>query len=80
MGVRSRERRARKARRCDGCGSLVRAGEVYVEHAMAPSRSLGNTTWLLKTECRACAGRLGRLSDSAPEEFMTPLFDAEAIA
>jgi hypothetical protein len=58
----------------------VRIGEVYLEHSIPPSRRLGTTTWLSKVECRACAGRLGRLSDSPPEDFMVPLFDDPAIA
>jgi hypothetical protein len=55
-------------------------GDKYLEHRMAPSRRLGNTTWLVTAECLACAGRLGRRSDQALEHFAVPLFDDEGIA
>jgi hypothetical protein len=55
--------------------------EVYVEHKAPPhARGLDNDVWVTKVECRACAGRLGRLSDSPPEDFMVPLFEDPAIA
>ncbi|MBN9325946.1 MAG: hypothetical protein BGO38_06900 [Cellulomonas sp. 73-145] len=77
----STERRARKSHTCDGCGERIAAGAVYLEHrAPAHFERLGNTTPLIRHECLACAGRLGRRSDQAPEDFMVPLFDPDGVA
>lgn len=78
--ITSTERRARKSHTCDGCGERIAPGDMYLEHRMPPSRELGNTTVLVKHECFACAGRLGRRSDQALEHHATPLFDVEGIA
>jgi hypothetical protein len=79
--IRTTERRARKSYSCEGCGERIAAGAVYLEHRVpAFFGRLGNTTPLVKRECLACAGRLGRRSDQPPEDFMVPLFDAEPIA
>lgn len=75
------ERRARKTHTCDGCGERIKRGAVYLEHRVpAFFERLGNNTPLVKHECLACAGRLGRRSDQAPEDFMTPLFDVDGVA
>jgi hypothetical protein len=78
--VTTTERVARKAHRCDGCGEGIKPGDKYLEHRYAPNRSRGRDEWQTKTECLACAGRLGRRSDQALEHYATPLFDPEAIA
>lgn len=81
MSTTTTERRARKAKVCAGCGETIKAGAVYLEHRAAPfTRGLDNPTWQTKVECLACAGRLGRRSDQAPEDFMVPLIDLEHIA
>ncbi len=74
------ERVARRVKHCDGCNERILPRDSYLEHRMPPSRRLGNTTWLVRNECLACAGRLGRRADQALEHYATPLFDVEPIA
>lgn len=79
--ITSTKRVARTTKACDGCGEPIKAGGAYMEHKVPPHHpSLRNDAWLVKRECLACAGRLGRREDQPPEDFMTPLFDADAIA
>lgn len=81
MSVRTSQRRARRSRPCDGCGKTIPRDATYLEHRASPhTPGLDNPTWVAKSECLTCAGRAGRREDQAPEDFMVPLFDAEAIA
>ncbi|MEA5367755.1 hypothetical protein VA596_50050 [Amycolatopsis sp., V23-08] len=57
---RTTARRARKPHRCPYC-SLIKPGDVYLEHVVSPDHDgLGNTGWLRLPECASCARSCGR--------------------
>lgn len=61
--IRATPRRARKVRRCNSCGAVIRPGDRYLEQVASPDHGdLCNPSWWRLNECAACAIRHGRLT------------------